>query len=157
MVSTVLVSPPDFADADIVLDESDTRDVLAFFWPSRADSIARLAANTEARRFAQRILVAAIDASYAMGYMESLLQTVAMPSKGLAKTGRKLAQRFARQWFKHATRKDLEQVRIYESVCVEVARQYRTQFELLGDGLVSGRKLPPFYLARGTVGVMVRA
>ena len=152
-----MVTPPDFADADLVLDEGDTRDVLAFFWPSRVDAIAKHALNNEARRFAQRILVAAIDASYAMGYMESLLQTVAMPSKGLAKTGRKLAERFAKHWFKHATRKDLENVRIYESVRVEVARQYRTQFELLGDGLISRRQLPPFYLARGTVGVMVRA
>ena len=105
MGSAILVTPPDFADADLVLDEGDTRGVLAFFWPSRVDAIAKLPVNNEARRFAQRILVAAIDASYAMGYMESLLQTVAMPSKGLAKTGRKLAERFAKHWVKHATRK----------------------------------------------------
>jgi hypothetical protein len=73
----------------------------------------------------------AIDASYAMGYVEQLFRTVANPGGGLKAMSKKLAKRFSQHWFKHARQSDLEDVRIYDSVRSRIALSYRSETELL--------------------------
>lgn len=63
---TQTIVPPPVADAQLLFDDVETRDILRFFWPHHAARIAGLTLTNDVRRFAQTILIAAIDASYIM-------------------------------------------------------------------------------------------
>ncbi|MCW7538827.1 hypothetical protein OOT46_13345 [Aquabacterium sp. A7-Y] len=149
MGQAVIVSPPDISEGDLLFDEVETRQILAFFWPQLKPSIAEMTVTNETRRFAQSILIAAIDSTYALGYVQSLFETVMNPRsgfKGLASMGKKLAKRYLRHWWKHATAKDLENPRVAEAVRVAIARNYRS----VAEGVVmnvSAPRMTPFHLA----------
>ena len=83
------------------------------------------------------MLVEAIDATYAMGFVQDLFMSVATGFRGGVK---KIVQKFAKmalqRWFEHT---DLDglwgDIEIYESVRVEVASRHRTVTEELLYGL----------------------
>ena len=120
-MGTILIAVPDFGDEELIFDESETKQILSFFWPSRSAQISGLNIDNDARRLAQTALVAAIDGSYSMGYVEALFRTVVRPGSGIKAFGKKLARRFVKHWWKNAKPKDLEDVRIYESVRNSIA------------------------------------
>lgn len=76
------------------------------------------------------LLVEAVDASYALGYVDIAMQ-VFYPSSA-SRSGEMLAllNRFAlrasQHWFKHRRSKDLMSAKIYESVRRELSRRFRT-------------------------------
>ncbi|MCW7540491.1 hypothetical protein OOT46_21950 [Aquabacterium sp. A7-Y] len=146
MSGIATVSPVDIGDSELIFDDLETKQILKFFWPHRASRIDLMEVSTEVRRFAQTLLIAAIDASYAMGYIESLFRTVAKPA-GLGKMGLKLARRYVRHWWKHATLKDLQDVRIYESVRSRLAVNFKTDMDMLLTDQSLARRLSPFQMA----------
>jgi hypothetical protein len=102
--------------------------VLRFFWPETGILPGSL--SDADRAFAQGLLVEAIDASYDMGFVEIIFRSFAYkvaPSfdqlKDLIKDFLKQA---AEHWFKHATRQDLQNPAIYESVRSTLARNFRS-------------------------------
>jgi hypothetical protein len=143
---TTLV-PPHVEDGQLLLDVSETRQILLFFWPMRSDDINAMPVDNPLRRFAQSILIAAIDASYAMGYLHRLGKTVANPRGGLKAMGQKLARHYLQHWWRHAKVKDLEDVKIYETVRREVARVYLHRLNMHRDGVANTQPLSPFVLA----------
>lgn len=144
-MGSLLINVPDIADADLAFNEDETRQILVFFWPSQSSTIDQMTLGTEARRLAQTALVAAIDGSYGMGYVEALFRTVARPGSGIKSMARKLGQRFVKHWWKHATQKDLDDVRIYESVRVAIAQALRRHFDGVSQGLVMRPGARQFY------------
>lgn len=74
-------------------------DCLFFFWPHATDKIAQMAVDIELRRLAQTALIAAIEASYAMGFVEKTVRTLINPGKNLAAFGRKLALDYTKHWW----------------------------------------------------------
>jgi hypothetical protein len=126
-----MIAPPEIADSELLFDETETRDILVFFWPQQSATICSMTVTDEVRRFGQSILIAAIDASYAMGYVEALFKTVANHRGGVKKLAQKLARRFIQHWWKHAKVQDLRNVRIYEDVRLTISRNYRSAFEIL--------------------------
>lgn len=65
----------DFRDDELILDQDETRLVLKFFWPQQSHRIDGLVVGNDARRLAQSALVAGIDGSYAMGFVEALFRS----------------------------------------------------------------------------------
>ena len=136
-MGTYIVTVPDIADDDLIYDEAETRQILGFFYPGRVSQIATMRVDNETRRLAQTMLIAAIDGSYAMGFIQDLFETVTSvvrkPSRSLKSLGKKLAQKLAKRWFKHATKSDLADVKIYNAIRLDIANNLLRRFEELFD------------------------
>jgi hypothetical protein len=126
---------PEFEEAQLLFDERETREILRFFWPGHSPAINALASiDNEIRKLAQGLLVAAIDSSYAMGFVEILFDAL-RPGRpgfvGLKVMGRKLAARYVAHWWKHTRPQDLQSVRIYESVRRTLAANFKPVIDIL--------------------------
>jgi hypothetical protein len=144
----VTVVPPAIGEADLVFNEAETRQILVFFWPNVSAEIDAVTINDVARRFAQELLISAIDASYAMGFVDVLFNVLSKPHKGLKSLGQKLARRYVQHWWRHTKPKDLQDVQIYESVRRTIALNFATKMNLfLKTGELSLLRLPPIQLA----------
>ncbi|MCK6435161.1 MAG: hypothetical protein HUU30_20405 [Burkholderiaceae bacterium] len=133
-MGAILIHVPDFGDDELMFDEGETRQILGFFWPGSRSTIHGLDISNDAKRLAQTALVAAIDGSYAMGYVESLFRSVVRPGSGIPALAKKLARRFIKHWWRHATQDDLRDAKVYESVRVDIARTLRHRIELIQQG-----------------------
>jgi hypothetical protein len=121
----------DFSDADLIFDDEETKGILAFFFPTERAAIDAATVSRPLRNFAQGLLVAAVDASYAMGWVELTFSWVTNPGSTLKKALGKLGKKALRYWFKHATDKDLRDVKVYESVRRTLSYQFTTHLKLL--------------------------
>lgn len=80
--------------------------------------------------FAQALLIEAVDSSREMSYVQVIFEKAAykVPTdfsfiRDLAK---ELCKRAVKNWFRHATQKDLSDPQIYESVANTIRRNFRT-------------------------------
>ena len=144
-MGSILLNVPDIPDTGLVFNEAETRTILKFFWPSYASRIDSLTIDNTARRLAQTALIVAIDGTYAMGFVDALFQSVSRPSKSLKVFAKKLARGIARQYLRHATPDDLEDVRIYESVRSRVSLDMRHKLDMVLNGVAMTRT--PYTLA----------
>lgn len=146
-MGSILVAVPDIADRDLVFDERETRQILRFFWPHHAVRIDSLAIDNDARRLAQTALIAAIDGSYAIGFVEATLRSLLSQGRSVRALGRRLAKRFVEHWWKHANREDLMDAKVYESVRAVLSSALRSRFDELLSGIALRRPiLSPFLL-----------
>lgn len=125
-----------FKPEELLFDEAETRTVLKFiFAPADHALIDSLPMTDALREFAQGLLVEAIDASYAVGFVRALHEVTANPTK----TARQILKEFGKKalllWFEHATVHDLQDVKIYEFVLAEIARRFRTRLPEYAAGL----------------------
>ena len=58
----------------------------------------------------------AVDASYALGFIHALFGGVFNPGAGAKKVFMKFARKALKHWFKHASAKDLMNIKIYDIV-----------------------------------------
>ncbi|MBB5017698.1 hypothetical protein HNQ59_000967 [Chitinivorax tropicus] len=135
-MSVTVRSLIDFANHDLVFDDRETREILAYFWPSYTKTINRMAMSAEARRFAQQVLVCTIDANYAQGRIEmfSHFLNSRKPNIGLKRYAKKLADKHNRNWFRHASQKDLQNAEIYSTIQELVIKKYS---KIIDDLLIS--------------------
>ncbi|MBB5019299.1 hypothetical protein HNQ59_002597 [Chitinivorax tropicus] len=126
---------------------------MAFFWPNLSLRIQSLTISVNVRRFAQQLLITAIDATYAMGYIEAVFQS--LTSRKLPKNVKdlclKLAKNAGKHWWKHTKGQDLEDTPIYESVRSRIAQLYASTMGEYLEGSLAAIKLPPFHIAKNTV------
>lgn len=141
-MSTYLISVPDFSDGELLYSENETRLILKFFYPGQAAAIDGMTIDNEARRLAQTMLVGAVDGSYAIGFIEALVRSLARPHQKIRTLTLKLATRFAKHWYRHATQSDLKEARIYYPVRLSIANALQARFKELLDqktGSLPGR------------------
>lgn len=120
-----------FEHHELILSDKDTMTVLRFFFPHHLDVVNSLTADDRVRSFAQAILVVAIDATYAIGFLQSLWQASIDPSSGAAKIIKEFAKEAAVSWFKYATRKELINARIYLLIRDRIQMGCRTELNML--------------------------
>ncbi|WP_263147436.1 hypothetical protein [Pseudomonas sp. RIT-PI-AD] len=113
-----------FSADELILDTEETRQALKFFFPTDAPSIDDMPVNDNLRAFAQALLVAGIDASYAMGYVEALFKSLRGGSP--AKVVKAFGKKAARHWFKHANASNLMDAEIYTSVRNALSLRFRS-------------------------------
>lgn len=145
-MGSLLISVPDIADSDLIYSEHETRQILKFFWPEESAFIDGASIDNPTRRLAQTALIAAIDGSYAQGFIDVLLRSLTHPAKGLGPLAKRLAQRYTRHWWQHAQREDLEDVRIYESVRNGIARALKSRLIGIKNGVAIKRGISPFHV-----------
>lgn len=146
-MGSILVAVPDIADHQLVFNEAETRQILKFFWPQYVRQIDTLTITNDARRLAQTALIAAIDGSYAMGFIDATFRSLLSPGRSVAAFGRRLARNFVQHWWKYATREELMNAKVYESVRTTVAGALRHRLDALVAGVALRRPLlTPFHL-----------
>jgi len=105
-----------FKADELIFDEEETVTILKFIFSNRKTLIEGMTINDRVREFAQGLLIEAVDASYALGFVEALFRASANPGVGAKKMLTKFGKKALKHWFKHATQKDLMQIKIYEIV-----------------------------------------
>lgn len=147
-MGSIILTIPDIPDANLTYNEAETRQILRFFWPEQEAAIGALTIDNGARKLAQVALIAAIDGSYAYGYIDVLFRVLgATRDRNILQLGRRLARNFIRHWWRHATQQNLEDVRIYEYVRVRVAASLRVRLDELKQDLAIGRAMTVITIA----------
>ncbi len=72
-MSDVSLSLPVISDQNVVLTDQEAREVFVFFWPERKCAAEGMSMNLDARRYAQALLIVAVDASYLVGFVGILI------------------------------------------------------------------------------------
>ncbi|QLE86640.1 hypothetical protein FLM48_17115 [Shewanella sp. Scap07] len=121
-----------FTQEELTLTNEETKLVLKFIFNRMP---VNLIDNLTIKEFTQALLVSAIDASYSIGYVESLFRATANPTTSTQKVIQDFTKNAAKHWFKYATINDLKNVKVYVAVCNELARRFKTKFQLLATGL----------------------
>jgi hypothetical protein len=117
-----------FDSSELIFDEEETKTILKFLFKGAVgeSQIDSLQVNDRVRNFAQGLLVEAIDASYAMGFVEALFRASANPTSGAAKVLKSFGKKALKHWFKHATAHDLRDIKIYETVRLRLAINFKS-------------------------------
>ena len=105
-----------FKEENLIFAEEETVIILKFIFKNRHDVIDQIDINNRVRAFAQGLLLEAVDASYALGFVEALVRSTVSPGAGAQKVLKKFGKKALQHWFDHATAKDLMQIKIYERV-----------------------------------------
>lgn len=134
-MSASFITLRDFREQELIFDEIETKEILTFFFRHLRQRISTVTITTELRNFAQGLLVEAIDATYALGYIEILWRTAYNPGSGMLKALSKLGRKAAKHWFKHATQKDLFKAKVSSRVRDQLARSFSSVFPMMLDGV----------------------
>ena len=119
------------------MNEEETRIILKFiFRPVDHALIDSLPMSDYLRGFAQGLLLEAIDASYAVGYVQGLFEGSANPTKGAIKVIKSFGKNAALHWFKNASVHDLQNAKIYDFIRDRIAVAFKS---ILG-GFLAGIK-----------------
>lgn len=132
-----------FSEAELMFDEQETKDILKFFFQADRQKIESIQITNELRNLAQGLLVAAVDASYAMGWVELITTWVVNPGPGMKKALQKLAFRAVRYWFKHLQNQSLNEAKIYDSVRSQLARSFKSHFAISIEAKTQGTRKHP--------------
>lgn len=124
-----------FNSRDLILKEEDALVILRFFWPTEDQLEADPPISVGMRSFAQALLIEAVDASYAMGFVDALFRSTANPSNTAVAVIKQFGRRASQHWFDHATGEDLRDIKIYESVRRTLALSFRTKLLEFLNGL----------------------
>jgi len=99
--------------------------------------------DDRARAFAQGLLVEAIERSCQLGFVEALFRAGANPTKGATAVLKSFGKRAAKHWFKHATAKDLSDIKIYDMVRDRLAVNFHFHMHALIEGYAKGSGAAP--------------
>jgi len=126
-----------FNSSELRLSREQALRVLRFFFLRVNISAADLTEQDIA--FAQGLLVQAIDSSYQMGFVQVIADVFwKVPANlEIADLVIEFGKGAAKNWFRHATQKDLMSAKIYESVRTTV----RANFQTVWDQRMSGLEL----------------
>lgn len=121
-----------FKPDELLFNQQESFAILRFFFVDVGIQAASL--TDKDRSFAQALLVEAVDRSYDMGYAEILFDKFFGSTSVSAKDVQDLAKRFLKhaveRWFRHATKADLRDPKIYESVRSSLARNARSVWKI---------------------------
>lgn len=137
-----------FEPHQLILSEEETRLVLQYFFQNtNKQKIANMTVTDSVRGFAQGLLVAAIDASYAMGFVESLFLSSSNPANGARKVIKKFAKSAVKKWFKHAKPADLLDAKIYNIVRGRLEANFKFKMHEYLDGIAKALEFSPYRVA----------
>lgn len=136
-----------FNEEELLFNEEETIIILKFiFEPTDHGTIESLTVNDAVREFSQGLLLEAIDASYAIGFVAAIFRSTTNPTKGAIKILKSFAKKAALHWFKHASVTELQNVKVYDFVRLEIARRFRSPLRILAS-TASLEKQPGAFLS----------
>ena len=108
-----------YSGDELLYNKEETIIILKFiFEPIHHQLIDKLTVTDHVRSFAQALLVEAVDGSYAMGFIEVVVNTIrpTFRSTSITKILKKLGQGSAKHWYKNVSTSDLRELKVYESI-----------------------------------------
>jgi hypothetical protein len=121
-----------FTKQEFLVQPQEAQSILKFFFGDNLPSVEQL--TDEDVGFAQALLLEAIDKSYAMNYVEEIFDSFygKMPQsysviKGMIK---RFVEAAAKNWWDHATGKDLTDPKIYVSVRAMISANFRSTWTI---------------------------
>jgi len=105
-----------FKKEELIFNDEETKVILRFIFKNRHNLVNTLEINDKIREFAQGLLLEAVDASYALGFIHSLFGGAFNPGIAAKKVFMKFSRKALKHWFKHASAKDLINIKIYDAV-----------------------------------------
>lgn len=105
-----------FNPNELIFNEDETILILKFIFKNKHTLIDRLRINNDTRSFAQALLLEAIDASYSLGYVETLFRSTSNPTAGVRKILKKFGKEASKHWFKSHNINNLKDIKVYERV-----------------------------------------
>lgn len=131
----------EFDPEELLFNEEETRTVLKFiFKPTDHSLIDTLPMSDALRGFAQGLLVEAIDASYAAGFVQAVFRSAANPAKGAVEILKRFGKKASQLWFRHATVHDLQRVKVYQFVLDRLAIGFRNRLPEFAAGALNKRQ-----------------
>ncbi|RZF80556.1 hypothetical protein EXT46_11095 [Pseudoalteromonas sp. CO325X] len=124
-----------FSPDELIFNEDETITILKFIFKKEHTTIEHLQITDPIREFAQALLVEAVDASYALGFVDILFRTVSKPSSGAKKVIIKFGSKALKHWFKHATANDLMSIKIYDRVVDQLAANFVRVLQMHAAGI----------------------
>jgi hypothetical protein len=116
-----------FSGDEVKISKEQASLVLRFFFPDQSVSPNETDEDTA---FAQALLLEAIDKSNDEGYIEILFRQlygkVPTDFSFIKDVAKEFCKRALKNWFNHATGKDLENPEIYENVRAQIRRNFRS-------------------------------
>jgi hypothetical protein len=149
--SCVLLTTPAFTDDEVFLENEDAIAIFNFFWPEHQTRINSLSLSLHTRALAQQILVFGVNATYGLGFIESLTRAFMGPQRSLKGALRKLAQKSASHWFNCATGKNLQKPQIAYSVKTVTRSAYKNHILELLEGIAVNTPPIRFFAHTNTI------
>jgi hypothetical protein len=129
-----------FRPNELLFDAQETRDILKFIFISKKSVIDTLKPDDSMRAFAQGLLLEAIDASFAIGFVAAIWRATVNPTSSVSRILQKFSRKAAMHWFKQANTRDLNNIRIYEIVRRDIDYAFGRIMGLYIEGVASQRK-----------------
>lgn len=103
--------------------------------------------TTPLRGFAQGLMVEAVDATYALGFVEIVWKTFYNPGAGMKQALSKLGRKASRHWFKHARENDLLNAQVASAVRAQLERSFKLSFLAILDGVAKAPSTQKLHVA----------
>lgn len=136
-----------FKDSDLIFNDQETIEILKFIFKSKRDTVETLTVDRDLREFAQGLLVEAVDASYALGFVEAAVRSLVRPRQGVRSIIKKFGKKASKHWFKHATASDLRNIEIYEIVRGQLAVNFARILRMHKNGTAGNLKVNAAFIA----------
>ncbi len=135
------VFPQTFKPSELIFDEEETKEILKFFFIKDHAFIDGLIIHDRIRNFAQGILVEAVEASFAIGFVEIVYDTFCLkpPTPNVKKVFSKFGKNAARHWFKHVSVTDLTEIKVYDFVKNMISIKLRSQMLAVASDIVQSK------------------
>jgi hypothetical protein len=122
-----------FDKSEILISPGKARTILRFFFGNAVPAENEL--NDDDVAFAQALLLEAIDKSYAMGYVQAIFDSFYMKiPDDVSAMVKDFVKAAAKNWFDHATGKDMSNPKIYDSVRAMIRANFRTTWAIRMQG-----------------------
>ncbi len=116
-----------FRSNEIVLSSEEARIVLHFIFETPDLHLINSLSMTDARGFAQALLIDAINTSSAMSSIGKFFRSPLETTQGIALILRNLSRVGKKEWFNKPARKNLSNIKIYQFVLDNISADYREQ------------------------------
>jgi len=120
-----------FTEEELIFNDEETLSILEFFFPGATAKMRNQKINHIYRELAQGLLVEAVDASFAMGFVEAVFRGSSNPRDGGKEIMKKFAKEARKHWFKHSTAKNLTDIKIYDLVRNKLRDAFKTHFDAI--------------------------
>lgn len=120
-----------FKDDEVVIDRTTGWQFLRFFWPNTGIKPGDL--TGEDIKFAQALMVEALDSSASMGYVEVFFRSFSSPTNALGSltsAAARLIRNGFLHWYRNRRDVSLTNPKVYESVRRALARNYKSAWEV---------------------------
>ena len=132
MANTLRHFPP----SEVIISKEQASRILRFFFPGQPATASSLTAEDTA--FAQALLVEAVDASKEMGYVHIIFDKAYMKMPNDFSFIKDIAEALGKQalqnWFRHASKKDLDDPQIYDAVRGRIAVNFNSVWAIRNAG-----------------------